>query len=49
METSFIRLLLNSVLSVLIVGGLSWLILLNTIEKNALLQFVNKFIGKFKR
>jgi len=49
METSFVRVILNSVLSVLIVGGLSWIILLNTMEKNAILQFINKFTSKFKR
>lgn len=49
METSFMRLVLNSTLSVFIVGGLSWLILLNSMEKNALLQFANKFTGKLKR
>lgn len=48
-ETSFTRLILNSVLSVLIVGGLSWIMLLNTMEKNAILQFINKFTSKFKR
>lgn len=49
MGTSFIRLILNSVLSILIVGGLSWTILLNTMEKNAILQFIYKFASKLKR
>ena len=49
MDTSFIRLVLNSVLSVIIVGGLAWFILLNQMEKNALLQFVKRFTQKIKR
>lgn len=49
MDTSFIRLVMNSVLSVIIVGGLAWLFLLNQMEKNALLQFVNRFTQKIKR
>lgn len=49
MDTSFIRLVLNSVLSVIIVGGLAWLFLLNQMEKNALLQFVKRFTQKIKR
>ena len=48
-NTSFLRIVINSALSVGIVGGLSWLLLLNSMEKNALLQFVNRFIGKIKR
>ena len=49
METSLIRLVLNSSLSVIIVGGLAWLFLLNQMEKNALLQFVKRFTLKIKR
>ena len=48
MDTSFIRLVLNSSLSVIIVGGLAWLFLLNQMEKNALLQFVKRFTQKIK-
>lgn len=49
METSFVRLILNSILSVLIVVGLAWIMLLNTMEKNAILQFLNKFTSRLKR
>ena len=49
METSFLRLLLNCGLSVIVTGWLSWIILFNKQEKNALLQFVNQFKHKLKR
>lgn len=49
MTTSLLRIVINCSLSIIIVGALSWMILLNTTEKNALLQFVNRFLCKFKR
>lgn len=49
LDTSFVRLVLNSLLSVFIVGFMAWGILLSQMEKNTLLQFVNQFVSKFKR
>lgn len=43
MGTSLLRIIINSVLSVLIVGAISWLTLFNSTEKNAILKFVNRF------
>ena len=49
LDTSLLRLVLNSALSVVISGGLSWLFLLNSMEKNVILQFVKRFTSKIKR
>lgn len=49
LETSFLRIVINSVLSLVIVGIFSWIILFNQMEKNALLQFVYRFTNKLKR
>ena len=49
LDTSFVRLVLNSLLSVFIVGFMAWGILLSQMEKNTLLQFINQFVCKFKR
>jgi len=43
METSFMRLIINSVVSVIIIGPLSWLLLINDTEKKSIGQFVQKF------
>ena len=48
-DASFLRLVLNSLASLIIVGALSWIILFNRLEKNALLQFTYRFIGKRKQ
>ena len=49
METSLLRIIVNSVLSVFIAGIISWLILFNSMEKIAMMQFVDKFKSKIKR
>lgn len=48
-ETSIWRVLLNSALSILIVGTSSWAILFNRIEKDTLLQFAKRLSSKFKK
>lgn len=49
METSLLRLILNSVLSALMAIILSWFILFDTTERNALMQFVTKLFKPFKK
>lgn len=49
MDTSLLRLIVNSSLSVFIAIILSWLILFDTTERNALIQFVTKFFKRFKK
>lgn len=49
MDTSFLRIIINSILSVIIAGSLSWVMLLNSKEKNALVQFVKRFVQRIKR
>ena len=48
-DISLLRLILNCILSVAICGSLSWVILLDRTEKQALLNFVTSFIKRFKK
>lgn len=48
-DTSFWRVVLNSAMSIVIVGILSWAILFNRMEKDALLQFAKRQLIKVKR